>query len=200
METEAAAAAAACRSRSFQVNACRSECAHANNPLLFQTFTSAATLERLQVASFLLFGVDLLGTNPPRSARCCRPKDAAAFTPVSSNIAVYGWGVVAESPESAHLPLIDDTICGSLPVRALNFGQGAVWPRALPVHLRAALWAARADAVAGAAAPQGQFIQKGGKSETLAGIWKPSGNERCHVLGVMHCVLIVFSPSLHRRL
>lgn len=63
----------------------------------------------------------------------------------SSNIAVYGWGVVAESPESAHLPLIDDTICGSLPVRALNFGRGAVWPPELPLHLRAALQAACAD-------------------------------------------------------
>ena len=71
--------------------------------------------------------------------RCC------CLTPASSNIAVYGWGVVAESPESAHLPLIDDTICGSLPVRALNFGRGAVWPRELPVHLRTALQAARTD-------------------------------------------------------
>lgn len=41
--------------------------------------------------------------------------------------------------QSQHIcPLIDDTICGSLPVRALNFGRGGVWPRELPVHLRAA--------------------------------------------------------------
>lgn len=35
--------------------------------------------------------------------------------------------------------------------------------------------ALRLRAVAGAAAPRGQFIQKGGKSETLAGIWNPAG-------------------------
>ncbi len=37
--------------------------------------------------------------------------------------AVYGWGVVVESLESADLPLIDDSVCGSLPVRALNLGR-----------------------------------------------------------------------------
>lgn len=41
--------------------------------------------------------------------------------------------------QSQHIcPLINGTICGSLPVRALNFGRGVFWPRELPVHLRAA--------------------------------------------------------------
>lgn len=48
--------------------------------------------------------------------------------------------------QSQHIcPLINGTICGSLPVRALNFGRGVLWPRELPVHLRAALQAARTD-------------------------------------------------------
>lgn len=54
----------------------------------------------------------------PTNAHCC-------LTPVPGPTwpsAVYGWGVVVESWESADLPLIDDSVCGSLPVRALNLG------------------------------------------------------------------------------
>ncbi|KAK2914959.1 hypothetical protein Q8A73_005553 [Channa argus] len=46
-----------------------------------------------------------------RHTHCC-------LTPVPSPTwpsSVYGWGVVVESLESADLPLIDDSICGSLP-------------------------------------------------------------------------------------
>lgn len=57
--------------------------------------------------------------------------------------AVYGWGVVVESLESADLPLIDDSICGSLPVRALNSGRRGAFGHegegeGLPIHLSAA--------------------------------------------------------------
>lgn len=73
------------------------------------------------------------------NAHCC-------LTPVLSPTwpsAVYGWGVVVESLESADLPLIDDSICGSLPVRALNFGQRESFGHEeLPVHLSAAREAA----------------------------------------------------------
>lgn len=47
------------------------------------------------------------------------PKNMHTHTPVPSSTwptAVYGWGVVAESMESADLPLINDSVCSSLPV------------------------------------------------------------------------------------
>lgn len=98
----------------------------------------------------------------PLGHKCCR---CCCLSPASSSIAVYGWGVVAESPESAHLPLIDDTICGSLPVRALNFGRGAVWPRELPVHLRTA----RSDVFVGGERRRGSLYSRAVnlKRETL---------------------------------
>lgn len=106
--------------------------------LYFKTFMYAATHELLQW--FLVFYCSALTSwaQIPKKCSLLQTKRCCCLTPASSNITVYGWRVVAESLESAHLPLIEDTICGSLPVRALNFGQGAVWPRELPVHLRTA--------------------------------------------------------------
>lgn len=40
----------------------------------------------------------------PKKRSLLQTKRRRCFTPASSNIAVYGWGVVVESPESAHLP------------------------------------------------------------------------------------------------
>lgn len=55
-----------------------------------------------------------------KDTRCCPPPPAPSPTWPG---AVYVRGVVVESLESADLALIDDSICGSLPVRALNLGR-----------------------------------------------------------------------------
>lgn len=51
---------------------------------------------------FPAFSIDPTGTNIQESLAAADKKTSSP--PAFSNIAVYGWGVVVESPESAHLP------------------------------------------------------------------------------------------------